>query len=158
VRAKVCEQEREQTREAAACRLTSLNPSASFLVRGGGSSKDDGTRYRPLRSASMRETSYSRSIRKRFTLLVLSYLNGILAPISESGTELWPPFKNLERKIGPHFKIWNGTMAHFKIWNGSLPSKSGTDFDHSIIWDGTFLHFMIWNGLCQRILAIPTRN
>ena len=57
----VCEQECEQNREAAS-RVTSLNPSASFYVRG----KDDGTRYRPLRSASMRETSYSRSIRNQF--------------------------------------------------------------------------------------------
>jgi hypothetical protein len=99
--AKVCEQEREQTREATACRLTSLNPSASFLVRGGGGSKDDGTRYRPLRSASMRETSYSRSIRKRFTLPLFHNLERKNGPISKSGAEHWPPFQNLERIIGP---------------------------------------------------------
>ncbi len=143
--AKVCEQEREQTREAAACRLTSLNPSASFLVRGGGGgSKDDGTRYRPLRSASMRETSYSRSIRKRLLFLYFKIWNRTFAPIFiiwngpfqnlernigpilKSVTENWPPFQNLERNIGP---ISKSGMEHwppfqnleqnigFKIWN-----------------------------------------
>ena len=43
----------------AASRVTSLNPSASFYVR-----NRDRPSYMPMRSASMRETSYSRSIRR----------------------------------------------------------------------------------------------
>ncbi len=42
-------------------RLGSLNPSASFMVRHHRSSEGGGRM--PMRSASMRETSYSRSIR-----------------------------------------------------------------------------------------------
>ncbi len=54
--------------------MTSLNPSASFYVRnrGGGAGGEGGGGggtgrhgYLPMRSASMRETSYSRSIRRR---------------------------------------------------------------------------------------------
>ena len=48
-------------------RMTSLNPSASFYVRnrGGSHATVDGKgAYIPMRSASMRETSYSRSIRR----------------------------------------------------------------------------------------------
>ena len=41
-------------------RMNSLNPSASFYVR-----NRDRPSYMPMRSASMRETSYSRSIRRK---------------------------------------------------------------------------------------------
>jgi len=58
---KVKEQECEIEREAFS-RVTSLNPAASFCIRQRG---EDGKMYRPMRSASMRETSYSRSIRRR---------------------------------------------------------------------------------------------
>jgi len=66
---KVKEQECEIEREAAS-RLNSLNPAASLLVRSrnrveGGEEGGPPFGYRPLRSASMRETSYSRSIRRR---------------------------------------------------------------------------------------------
>ena len=44
----------------AASRVTSLNLSASFYVK-----NRDRPSYMPMRSASMRETSYSRSIRRR---------------------------------------------------------------------------------------------
>ena len=40
--------------------MTSLNPSASFYVK----NRSDRPSYTPMRSASMRETSYSRSIRR----------------------------------------------------------------------------------------------
>jgi hypothetical protein len=57
-------------------RMNTLNPSASFYVRnrngggGGGGGVDGGGRpaYLPMRSASMRETSYSRSIREELKL------------------------------------------------------------------------------------------
>ncbi|XP_040578966.1 switch-associated protein 70 [Lepeophtheirus salmonis] len=59
---KVKEQEREKDLEKeASSRLTTLNPSASFYVRNRG----ERSAYTPMRSASMRETSYSRSIRRR---------------------------------------------------------------------------------------------
>merc|ERR1712037_536581 len=64
---KVKEQECEIEREAAS-RVTSLNPAASFYIkrnRGGAGQEDARPGYRPMRSASMRETSYSRSIRRR---------------------------------------------------------------------------------------------
>merc|ERR1711881_302667 len=57
---KVKEQECEIEREAAS-RVTSLNPAASFYIkrnRGAGSQEDPAhSGYRPMRSASMRETS-----------------------------------------------------------------------------------------------------
>ncbi len=147
--AKVCEQEREQTREAAACRLTSLNPSASFLVRGGArGSKDDGTRYRPLRSASMRETSYSRSIRKRFTFHLFHNLERSIGPHfniwnrtlpSKSGTENWPPFQNLERNIGP---ISKSGIEHWPPI-----SKSGTEHWPPFQNLERNIAFKIWNEL-----------
>ena len=59
--------------EGSLSRLSSLNPSASFYVRhrstrgdggdGGGGGGGFGHGRMPMRSASMRETSYSRSIR-----------------------------------------------------------------------------------------------
>jgi len=67
---KVKEQECEISREAAS-RVTSLNPAASFYIkRNRGPPTAPGQEephngYRPMRSASMRETSYSRSIRRR---------------------------------------------------------------------------------------------
>lgn len=71
---KVKEQECEIEKEAAS-RLTSLNPSASFYVR----KREDRPSYMPLRSASMRETSYSRSIRRsRQRTDTLSTRNSIL--------------------------------------------------------------------------------
>lgn len=49
----------ERDRDTTLSRMTSLNPSSSFYVR-----NRDRSGYMPLRSASMRETSYSRSIRR----------------------------------------------------------------------------------------------
>jgi len=57
---KVKEQECEKECEALS-RVNSLNPSASKFL----STRGDKSGYRPMRSASMRETSYSRSIRRR---------------------------------------------------------------------------------------------
>eukprot|EP00092_Neocalanus_flemingeri_P011175 GFUD01012038.1.p1 GENE.GFUD01012038.1~~GFUD01012038.1.p1 ORF type:complete len:586 (+),score=193.29 GFUD01012038.1:46-1803(+) len=57
---KVKEQECEKESEALS-RVNSLNPAASMFL----STRGDKTGYRPMRSASMRETSYSRSIRRR---------------------------------------------------------------------------------------------
>merc|ERR1719420_2033904 len=57
---KIQEQERDaELDKEAASRVTSLNPSASFYVK-----NRDRPSYMPMRSASMRETSYSRSIRR----------------------------------------------------------------------------------------------
>ncbi len=56
----VKEQESLLDKESAS-RVTSLNPSASFYVR----NRSERSSYLPMRSASMRETSYSRSIRRR---------------------------------------------------------------------------------------------
>ena len=53
------ETETEIDKEAAS-RVSSLAPSASFYVK-----NRDRPSYMPMRSASMRETSYSRSIRRR---------------------------------------------------------------------------------------------
>ena len=60
-----------QSTKEAASRVTSLNPSASFYVRDRNNSSSNGgaggtarSGYMPMRSASMRETSYSRSIRR----------------------------------------------------------------------------------------------
>jgi len=61
---KVKEQECEIEREAAS-RVTSLNPAASFYIRSKSHMGGPEEGYRPMRSASMRETSYSRSIRRR---------------------------------------------------------------------------------------------
>ena len=65
-----------QSTKEAASRVTSLNPSASFYVRDRNNSSSNGNAtarsgYMPMRSASMRETSYSRSIRR--SRLVVSY-------------------------------------------------------------------------------------
>ena len=62
---KVKEQEKMVDKESVS-RMTSLNPSASFYVRNRGShtTVDGKGAYIPMRSASMRETSYSRSIRR----------------------------------------------------------------------------------------------
>merc|ERR1712223_301717 len=58
---KIQEQETDaELDKEAASRVTSLNPSASFYVK-----SRDRPSYMPMRSASMRETSYSRSIRRR---------------------------------------------------------------------------------------------
>jgi len=58
---KIQEQETDaELDKEAASRVTSLNPSASFYVK-----NRDRPSYMPMRSASMRETSYSRSIRRR---------------------------------------------------------------------------------------------
>merc|ERR1712013_811514 len=57
---KVKEQECEKESEAQS-RITSLNSASSFYLR----ARDNKTGFRPMRSASMRETSYSRSIRRR---------------------------------------------------------------------------------------------
>ena len=66
---KVKEQESIMEKEGSLSRMTSLNPSASFYVRnrhaGSTMSCTDRPSYMPMRSASMRETSYSRSIRRR---------------------------------------------------------------------------------------------
>ena len=63
-----------QSTKEAASRVTSLNPSASFYVRDRNNSSSNGgaggtarSGYMPMRSASMRETSYSRSIRRSRT-------------------------------------------------------------------------------------------
>lgn len=84
-------------------RMNSLNPSASFYVRnrngsnvnvaggGGGGGGPTGTRgegrsaYLPMRSASMRETSYSRSIRRRRNHAAGAG-NGTLAPAGAGDT------------------------------------------------------------------------
>ena len=60
VKRKVKEQECEKESEALS-RMTSLNTSAASFLR----SCEGTAGYRPMRSASMRETSYSRSIRRR---------------------------------------------------------------------------------------------
>merc|ERR1712110_1087382 len=58
---KIQEQETEtEIDKEAASRVSSLAPSASFYVK-----NQDRPSYMPMRSASMRETSYSRSIRRR---------------------------------------------------------------------------------------------
>jgi len=58
---KIQEQETEtEIDKEAASRVSSLAPSASFYVK-----NRDRPSYMPMRSASMRETSYSRSIRRR---------------------------------------------------------------------------------------------
>merc|ERR1712025_1352364 len=68
---KVKEQEAECEKEIAkeaASRVPSLNPTQSFYMRNRnrGSNPEGSTNgYRPMRSDSMRETSYSRSIRRR---------------------------------------------------------------------------------------------
>eukprot|EP00095_Tigriopus_kingsejongensis_P012626 maker-scaffold407_size180809-snap-gene-0.29 protein:Tk12626 transcript:maker-scaffold407_size180809-snap-gene-0.29-mRNA-1 annotation:"differentially expressed in fdcp 6-like protein" len=49
----------ERDRDSTLSRMTSLNPSSSFYIR-----NRDRSGYMPMRSASMRETSYSRSIRR----------------------------------------------------------------------------------------------
>ncbi len=53
--------EQEQHLDKDASSRSTLNPSASFYVR----NRSDRPSYMPMRSASMRETSYSRSIRRR---------------------------------------------------------------------------------------------
>merc|ERR1719188_1852746 len=78
MRVKEQEHTLERDKDSAASRMTSLNPSASFYVRnrgsnvnvsgggGGHTARGEGrSGYLPMRSASMRETSYSRSIRRR---------------------------------------------------------------------------------------------
>jgi len=58
---KIQEQETDaELDKETASRVTSLLPSASFYVK-----NRDRPSYMPMRSASMRETSYSRSIRRR---------------------------------------------------------------------------------------------
>merc|ERR1711874_62831 len=57
---KVKEQECEKENEALS-RVNSLNQAASSFL----STRSDKTGYRPMRSASMRETSYTRSVRRR---------------------------------------------------------------------------------------------
>merc|ERR1711879_418746 len=57
VRMRVKEQECEKETETAKARFQGLNPSAVSFLRN--------PSFRPMRSASMRETSYSRSIRRR---------------------------------------------------------------------------------------------
>ena len=58
------EQERDaELDKEAASRMTSLAPSASFYVKNRAGDRDRPS-YMPMRSASMRETSYSRSIRR----------------------------------------------------------------------------------------------
>jgi len=61
---KVKEQECDLEREALS-RVNSLNPAASFYIRSKSHMGGPEEGYRPMRSASMRETSYSRSIRRR---------------------------------------------------------------------------------------------
>jgi len=69
---KLQEHERNVELDKEASRTNTLNPSASFYVRpnsgsgeGGGGRREGGRpSYMPMRSASMRETSYSRSIRR----------------------------------------------------------------------------------------------
>lgn len=65
---KIQEHERnvEIDKEVAASRTSTLNPSASFYVRNNSTENKTTGRpsYMPMRSASMRETSYSRSIRR----------------------------------------------------------------------------------------------
>jgi len=57
VKRKVKEQECEKETETAKAKVQGLNPSAVAFLRN--------PSFRPMRSASMRETSYSRSIRRR---------------------------------------------------------------------------------------------
>merc|ERR1712203_1268723 len=68
---KLQEHERIVELDKEASRTNTLNPSASFYVRANSGSGEGGGRreggrpsYMPMRSASMRETSYSRSIRR----------------------------------------------------------------------------------------------
>ena len=66
---KLQEHERNIEIDKEASRGNTLNPSASFYVRANSNTSAEGHRggrpsYMPMRSASMRETSYSRSIRR----------------------------------------------------------------------------------------------
>merc|ERR1712061_56336 len=67
---KLQEHERIVELDKEASRTNTLNPSASFYVRANSGSGEGNRReggrpsYMPMRSASMRETSYSRSIRR----------------------------------------------------------------------------------------------
>merc|ERR1719480_737966 len=61
VKMRVMEQECEKETETAKAKVQGLNPSAVSFLR----NSDVTSSYRPMRSASMRETSYSRSIRRR---------------------------------------------------------------------------------------------
>ena len=58
----------EMDKEVSQSRTNTLNPAASFYVRAnsneGGRNREGRSSYMPMRSASMRETSYSRSIRR----------------------------------------------------------------------------------------------
>jgi hypothetical protein len=63
---KLQEHERNIEIDKEASRTSTLNPSASFYVRNNsnGDKREGRPSYMPMRSASMRETSYSRSIRR----------------------------------------------------------------------------------------------